>query len=862
MVEVINRDLDLRADRVSTPSVSLTPPASSVTLGASVTLVPSIADGSQVSASMFTGGGMSVANPSGGVAVTPASLGEALYTFQATGWVRLRRGLSLGTFKAMTLHQPDGSTVDMLGTYDTVVSQTGSYFLRAEDTLGNVVDSEPVSVTVPTASAQASVRVRLPRVIHFGDRAITFGDVLTLAATSDGDGTPAYSLLSGPATLSGDQLRTTSAGLARVQVSYPETARYEAKTAEATVRIAPRIVAFTAEDPASPSASLVPAAVPAIVLGDSFALDVLASGGESRLWGNGIDVLNPAGSVRITPSTTGSHVYRLRVSARPVGTLRWVVEGATRVEIEGASRSGNEWTDAPVGRHRLRAVGTDEVDAWSDWVTITAPTPAEAEASVAVRPRILSFETFNPPIPEATLRVDPASGWVNPAAVNVEWRSRNAARVTVNGDGRGLAFARTDAAGSETLRLSPGPKRFHMTAEAGPATITWETRGASRVTLHHPDGRVEDVDPASGSASVYSGGEYTLSAVGNDTLETRSAPALVVIPSPADASVSGVVDVTLLVEAGSGGRATGGRVVPFGSVASFSAEAGRGHHFARWTGEFSGESETGTMVMENDARVRAEFAPNRYLITGIVVPEGAGTISGGGAYFFGTDASLLATPGRHYRFARWSGAAAAGPPLTVPVDGDATYTAEFERMQYRLGVKMEGAGAGTVSPGGGMRLAGEEVAVRAEPDGRSRLVAWGGDAGGAAPVIVIRMEGDRTVVARFEPKLAQTIRLAPPPDEEPGRQAPVDASSSSGLPVTVVVASGPGEVRGGSIFVTGTGPITVRATQPGDSLYLPADPVEVTFMGVAPPMITFREAGADALVQDSENRHPNRTVNE
>jgi uncharacterized repeat protein (TIGR01451 family) len=63
----------------------------------------------------------------------------------------------------------------------------------------------------------------------------------------------------------------------------------------------------------------------------------------------------------------------------------------------------------------------------------------------------------------------------------------------------------------------------------------------------------------------------------------------------------------------------------------------------------------------------------------------------------------------------------------------------------------------------------------------------------------------------------------------------INATASSGLPVSFAVLSGPATVSGNTITLTGTaGTVVVRATQPGDGTYNPAPPVDQSF-DVDPP---------------------------
>ncbi|HJT74713.1 MAG TPA: MBG domain-containing protein, partial [Chitinophaga sp.] len=67
----------------------------------------------------------------------------------------------------------------------------------------------------------------------------------------------------------------------------------------------------------------------------------------------------------------------------------------------------------------------------------------------------------------------------------------------------------------------------------------------------------------------------------------------------------------------------------------------------------------------------------------------------------------------------------------------------------------------------------------------------------------------------------------------------LSATSTSGLPVTYMVTSGPATVNGNTLTITGAGSVTVTATQPGDANYTAATAVNRTFnVGTATLTVT------------------------
>ena len=104
--------------------------------------------------------------------------------------------------------------------------------------------------------------------------------------------------------------------------------------------------------------------------------------------------------------------------------------------------------------------------------------------------------------------------------------------------------------------------------------------------------------------------------------------------------------------------------------------------------------------------------------------------------------------------------------------------------------------------------------------------------------------------------LEQTISFDPIPDKLT-TDVPFDltATASSGLPVSYSIVSGPASVSGNTVTLTGSpGTVLVRASQSGDSDYLPAPEVDQSFNVNAPPPqgdCFIEENGA--VIMEAEN---------
>ena len=87
----------------------------------------------------------------------------------------------------------------------------------------------------------------------------------------------------------------------------------------------------------------------------------------------------------------------------------------------------------------------------------------------------------------------------------------------------------------------------------------------------------------------------------------------------------------------------------------------------------------------------------------------------------------------------------------------------------------------------------------------------------------------------------QAITFAVPMDKALGDAPfPLDATASSGLPVSFSIVSGPATISSNVVTLTGVGTVTVRASQPGNSNFNPAPDVARSFeVGKMPQFIAF-----------------------
>ena len=86
----------------------------------------------------------------------------------------------------------------------------------------------------------------------------------------------------------------------------------------------------------------------------------------------------------------------------------------------------------------------------------------------------------------------------------------------------------------------------------------------------------------------------------------------------------------------------------------------------------------------------------------------------------------------------------------------------------------------------------------------------------------------------------QSIAFEPLTDPHIATTVPLRATSSSGLPVSFSVVSGPATIANNAVTYTAAGEVTIRASQPGDTIHNPSPPVDQTVLVTGRPQtITF-----------------------
>lgn len=122
------------------------------------------------------------------------------------------------------------------------------------------------------------------------------------------------------------------------------------------------------------------------------------------------------------------------------------------------------------------------------------------------------------------------------------------------------------------------------------------------------------------------------------------------------------------------GSVSGGGTYPYGTDIQMSAAANYGYRFSQWS---DGNTDNPrTYRVSRTTTLYASFVPVSYNVTLASANESMGTVAGGGAYNYRSEAVLRANSKTGYFFSHWSDGNKDNPRV-ITVTGDATYTANF-----------------------------------------------------------------------------------------------------------------------------------------------------------------------------------------
>ena len=186
--------------------------------------------------------------------------------------------------------------------------------------------------------------------------------------------------------------------------------------------------------------------------------------------------------------------------------------------------------------------------------------------------------------------------------------------------------------------------------------------------------------------------------------------------------------ITVSANPTNGGTVTGGGSYNQGQQCTVSATPATGYTFLRWT-------ENGTQVSTNanytftvtgNRNLVAQFQQQNYTISVSANPNNGGSVTGGGAYHYGDNCTVIATPANGYTFLRWTengNQVSTNATYTFTVTGNRTLVAQFQQQSYTITATANPTNGGTVT-GGGTFNYGQSCTLTATPATGYTFVRW------------------------------------------------------------------------------------------------------------------------------------------
>jgi polygalacturonase len=421
----------------------------------------------------------------------------------------------------------------------------------------------------------------------------------------------------------------------------------------------------------------------------------LGSSGSNRLVVCSVDIADPTTAVtNVTPTVTFGGVA---MTAIPLSQAPGVGQNTSKIESE--MFYANDTTIGPL----------------SGSVTVSVSLPSTPTGGVAAG--CTSFYGMAQAVPDA-------------------------AGNAYNGSGTAAAITLTAPAGDIVIDSFSGG----FTASANP------TKTASANTPQNPlfelqlstagilGGSSYEAVPSAGSLSVSWTSTVSRSAYSAVAFAPTAVPTYTV-----GTSVSPVGAGTVALSPNQANYASGTSVTVTATPAPYYA-------FTGFTGDLSGTTNPGTLLVDGNKSLTANFAITQCSLTINVVGQGTATPSSGN-YNCGSTINLTATPGSGYSFGNWSGSGYSGTnsSASFTLTANTTETVTFvQGTTCTLSTSVTGSGSITLNPSGGTYSCGTSVGVTAVPSSGDYVFSgFSGALSGTTNPQTLVLNSNSTVGATF-----------------------------------------------------------------------------------------------------------------
>ena len=214
--------------------------------------------------------------------------------------------------------------------------------------------------------------------------------------------------------------------------------------------------------------------------------------------------------------------------------------------------------------------------------------------------------------------------------------------------------------------------------------------------------------------------------------------------------------ITVSANPTNGGSVTGGGTYQQGQSCTVSATAATGYTFLRWTenGSQVSTNPNYTFTVTSNRTLVAQFQQQNYTISVSANPSNGGTVTGGGAYHYGDNCTVIATPANGYAFTNWTengNVVSTQANYTFTVTGNRTLVAHFQAQTYTITATANPSNGGTVT-GGGTFNYGQSCTLTATPASNYNFVRWtkNGSQVSTNPTYTFTVTESAAYVAHFE----------------------------------------------------------------------------------------------------------------
>ena len=177
-----------------------------------------------------------------------------------------------------------------------------------------------------------------------------------------------------------------------------------------------------------------------------------------------------------------------------------------------------------------------------------------------------------------------------------------------------------------------------------------------------------------------------------------------------------------------GGTVSGGGTYQQGQSCTVNATSNNGYTFTNWTenGNVVSTNARYSFTVTGNRTLVANFTQQNYTINVSANPALGGTVTGGGAFLYGNNCTVVATANNGYSFTNWTengNVVSTSASYSFTVTGNRTLVANFQMQSYTVSVSADPAEGGNVT-GGGTFNYGQSCTLTATPATGYNFVRW------------------------------------------------------------------------------------------------------------------------------------------